>query len=433
MTIQMIISGLLISWVCFYALSKLLKERIDYKSSKTWIGLLINALSLIILYLLTNNLIRIIFYYIIFVFSVTIAFKEKNIINIFFNSFVVFFLFFIAEILFAICAIVFLNYTIDDIKVNCFNTLFGNGIVSLLFFVMINIKYIIKFFQNPNFMVYLKNNKNTIAIFTVSILTISMLLYYIFFEIPLLMGFIYILILSVIYLMLILGFFQEKSQNIKLQIKYEMLIKNLNEYEKMLEIQRLNNHENKNHFITIRGMLKDKNHKAYKYISNLLETKIADDEELLYKTKKLPIGGLQGLIYQKLLIMKEKKINISLEVSKRLDTILLEKISDLTNQHLCAIVGVLLDNAIEAVELLNERKVSINVYSEDGYLVITISNNFEGILELNKIEEKGYSTKGKGRGYGLSLAKQIMERDENLKLEREIIGNMFKQKLKLKI
>ena len=212
-----------------------------------------------------------------------------------------------------------------------------------------------------------------------------------------------------------------------------MLIKNLNEYEKMLEIQRLNNHENKNHFITIRGMLKDKNHKAYKYISNLLETKIADDEELLYKTKKLPIGGLQGLIYQKLLIMKEKKINISLEVSKRLDTILLEKISDLTNQHLCAIVGVLLDNAIEAVELLNERKVSINVYSEDGYLVITISNNFEGILELNKIEEKGYSTKGKGRGYGLSLAKQIMERDENLKLEREIIGNMFKQKLKLKI
>ena len=77
MTIQMIISGLLISWVCFYALSKLLKERIDYKSSKTWIGLLINALSLIILYLLTNNLIRIIFYYIIFVFQLLLPLKKK--------------------------------------------------------------------------------------------------------------------------------------------------------------------------------------------------------------------------------------------------------------------------------------------------------------------------------------------------------------------
>ena len=111
----MIISGLLISWVCFYALSKLLKERIDYKSSKTWIGLLINALSLIILYLLTNNLIRIIFYYIIFVFSVTIAFKEKNIINIF----LILLLCFSYSLLlkyYLLYVLLFLNYTIDDIK-----------------------------------------------------------------------------------------------------------------------------------------------------------------------------------------------------------------------------------------------------------------------------------------------------------------------------
>lgn len=430
--LPIIINGLLTSWTCFYALSRLLKEKLDYKYYKTWVVLIINSLTLIILYLITDNVIRIIIHYIILNLLAKILFK-KNVINLFFTTFFVLFLFFVAEIFYLSFVIGVFNISIDEFKTNHFNTMLTNTVISLTVYFFANIRHIKNFFSESEFLTNLNIKKNTVTIFVLSILTISIFLYYIYFEVTLILGIFFVLILAGMYLLLIIGFFKERHQNIKLQVKYEVLINNLNEYERMLDMQRVNNHENKNHLITIRGMLSDNNDKVKEYISNLLETKLTDDEELLYKTKKLPIGGLQGLIYQKLLLMKEKNINVNLGVSNHLNKIFFEKISSETNYHLCTTVGVILDNAIEAVESLKSKNIGISVYNEKDHLIITISNNFEGSIDLNKIDERGYSTKGKGRGYGLYLVKQILDRNNDFKLEREIIGNVFKQKLKIKI
>ena len=65
--------------------------------------------------------------------------------------------------------------------------------------------------------------------------------------------------------------------------------------------------------------------------------------------------------------------------------------------------------------------------------VFSIANTFFGIIDLDKIDKIGYSSKGKGRGYGLNLAKKIVEKDKRIVIEREIVRDVFKQKVKIKM
>ena len=66
-------------------------------------------------------------------------------------------------------------------------------------------------------------------------------------------------------------------------------------------------------------------------------------------------------------------------------------------------------------------------------LYIDISNNYKGVIEFEKMSNKGYTTKGKGHGYGLSLVNDIIKADNNLKHEMKINKEMFTQRLKIKM
>ena len=51
---------------------------------------------------------------------------------------------------------------------------------------------------------------------------------------------------------------------------------------------------------------------------------------------------------------------------------------------------------------------------------------------MNKLEHKGYSTKNKGHGYGLTLAKEIIDKNNKLQNEKELTKEIFSQILKIK-
>ena len=54
-------------------------------------------------------------------------------------------------------------------------------------------------------------------------------------------------------------------------------------------------------------------------------------------------------------------------------------------------------------------------------------------IELNKLDQKGYTTKGFGHGYGLCLVKKILENNKRLINERKISKELFVQMLKIKM
>ena len=85
-------------------------------------------------------------------------------------------------------------------------------------------------------------------------------------------------------------------------------------------------------------------------------------------------------------------------------------------------------------ELFNfKRVIDINIYEEEDSICFDIANNFDNKIELDKINKEGYSTKGKGHGYGLSIAKKVLENSKFIKNETIVSGSVFRQKIKCRI
>ena len=213
--------------------------------------------------------------------------------------------------------------------------------------------------------------------------------------------------------------------------KYDLSLKSIEEYEKMIDTSKLVNHETRNQFLTIRNMSNNK--KITNYIDSLLDNKINDNEQLLMEVSRLPRSGIRGLIYSKLLDMKEKKINYNLLIDKKISMNKFSKIEDVLIVDICKILGVFLDNAIEAVELLKEKDIIIEIYADKKDIVFSITNNFVGELDLEVLSTTKYSTKGNGRGYGLSLVKDIINKSNKLENSTEIYEDNFTQILKIKM
>ena len=222
----------------------------------------------------------------------------------------------------------------------------------------------------------------------------------------------------------------------KISHKYETSISSLKEYEVMIDKFRVDTHENKNEFITIRNMLKDKNKKedVVKYIDKLIDNKIKDNDKIMKKTAKIPEGGLRATIYSKLCLMDKLKIKYNLNISREVRTTDLIKLDEDLVLKICKILGVFLDNAVEAVKALKKKEISIDVYTLDGKLCIDITNNFKGNLDLDKISNAKYTTKGDGHGYGLTLVNNLLEEEPNrLENEKSINRDTFTQTLKIKM
>ena len=82
--------------------------------------------------------------------------------------------------------------------------------------------------------------------------------------------------------------------------------------------------------------------------------------------------------------MKDKDINIGLNINSNVRKVNLEKLGIKVNKEICKIIGVLLDNSIQAVENLKEKNIDINMFIDKEKLNISISNNFSGDVDLVK-------------------------------------------------
>ena len=241
-------------------------------------------------------------------------------------------------------------------------------------------------------------------------------------------------IMTIIFIGLIIMSSTIKSKYNNINSKYETSITSLREYEGMIDKYRISNHENKNELLTLRNLISKKNTKALKYIDEIINDKIKDNEKIMYKTSKIPEGGLRATIYAKLCTMDELGIKYSLDIAKDIRTVDLINMKEDIVLNICKILGVFLDNAIEAVKDLKTKHIGIEIYLMDGDLCVDITNKYEGKLDMNKIGNSKYTTKGGNHGYGLSLVNQIINDYPGVfENEKSITKNTFTQKIKIKM
>ena len=414
-----------------YIQKSILNKKINFKDYRLYTGGIALLILSILNYIFVTGFIRFIVSFVITTVLVTFIFREK-ISNIFGSTVLEQIILFLSELLCAIICLIFKVNILTITENNFLNLLITNIIISTIAIILYNIKFISKLcnkiFEKLNLLD--TTNKNILVLILFITLNILLMLIYSTSENKNIV--IINIIFMFVYATIIHSALNEKSENIKYKEQNKMLIDNLNEYEKMLDYQRVNNHENKNQLLVIQGMIDKTNTKALEYLDEVIKEKREDDEGIYTSASIIPQGGLQGLVYQKMLKMKENNITINLKVERKVRKINLDNLPSKTNYDLCRAVGIIIDNAIEENLNLKEREILICMYILDEYLVIEVSNKCSVIPDMTRLDEKGYTTKSNGHGYGLSLLKEIVDSNKNIINERSINKDIFTQIIKIK-
>lgn len=238
-------------------------------------------------------------------------------------------------------------------------------------------------------------------------------------------------IMTLIFIFIVLKFAIAEDKYSKTNNKYQVSITSLKEYEEILDKLRVSTHENKNQLLTIKTMVKDQ--KVISYIDTIIDEKIKDNDEIMNKAYKIPDARFRSLIYPKVCKIDELKIKYKFSISNDVKTAELIDLDDYLVGDACKALGVYLDNAIEAVKDLKKKLIIIEIYIMDGYLCFDITNNFEGVLDIDKIFKPKYTTKAGGHGYGLEVVNKVVRDNENIENECEVNGDKITQRLKIKM
>lgn len=136
--------------------------------------------------------------------------------------------------------------------------------------------------------------------------------------------------------------------------------------------------------------------------------------------------SIYSILTNKYFLAIDKGINISINVSTDLSTI------NFDIYKLTRILGILLDNAIEAAQSTIEKKVDIEIFSDSKRQFFIISNSCSSNdIPVDKLFEKGYSTKENNSGLGLWEVHRILEKNEQANLRTLVDNYMFIQQLEI--
>ena len=137
-------------------------------------------------------------------------------------------------------------------------------------------------------------------------------------------------------------------------------------------------------------------------------------------------SGVKSLMSAKFLHAENQGIENSLEVSEKMGTPSIPLISYIR------ILSILFDNAIEGALESAEPKISVANFYQDGDFVFMIENSSkEKSVDLGKIFERGYSTKGDNRGLGLATLMDFQDDYENLSVETRSSDYKFTQVVRI--
>lgn len=190
------------------------------------------------------------------------------------------------------------------------------------------------------------------------------------------------------------------------QSEMQNLIHELSGTEQYIDSMRAQTHEFMNKMHVILGLIELE---KYSEVTSFIRQLNNDyQEEVGYITEKIKVPAIAGFLLGKINEAKEQGVEIILEEQSFLPELKTGESIHLLLQ----IMGNLLDNAKEAVAHTLDKRVTLLVsYDLEGQiLIIKVTDSGQGIAAdiQAKMFERGFSTKGEHRGYGLNLIQTIV-------------------------
>lgn len=137
--------------------------------------------------------------------------------------------------------------------------------------------------------------------------------------------------------------------------------------------------------------------------------------------------AIYGIVGSKYFLANKENITFDFDIMTNIAKI------DFSKPNLSRILGILLDNAIEATKKANKSYIRLEIKYDKrkNADVIRIFNTYDTNIQidLNKIYEKGFSTKEVKSGIGLWEVKKLIDKSKNSQIYATINNDMFVQNI----
>ena len=228
-------------------------------------------------------------------------------------------------------------------------------------------------------------------------------------------AYIQILYFFFIFLFMIYEWQKTKTDAEKKKAQLEMNRLYYDAYDQLIMLVRERQHDMKNHIGAILGMVYATDN--YEELAEKQKEYCGYVMEQNEKTKLVLSTGnplISGFLYSKMQEAESKDIKIEYHIGvTKIETILPE-------YELIEMMSILTDNAIDALSKMDEnekdllREISISLKDAEeteNYIELMVANTSEYYDEdiTEHFFETGYSSKGKGRGIGLSKLKRLVQ------------------------
>lgn len=209
----------------------------------------------------------------------------------------------------------------------------------------------------------------------------------------------------------------------------EILESYIGNLEQMVDEMRAFQHDYKNILSTMAGFIRENQMEKLRdffYANIKLPTGDKNEQREAWKyLKNIYPMELKGFLYEKLLSILTRDLRIQVHISENLN-VKYDAMEDLIR-----ILGIYIDNAVEEAEQVKDGEVDITVTETSEGVLFCVENNFAVRPNLQKMVQKGYSTKGEGRGFGLYWAQKLLEKHADMMHELCITEGKVIQQLEI--
>lgn len=318
---------------------------------------------------------------------------------------------FISEFLTSVAILIIFNFNSIEYSNLPFSLSISSLINSILIYLISKVNFISKNIRKLNNIIK-KNNKDWIYIILVMILMVLLMTFNRYKMNSSIEYYIYIVIIIFVVVSFVYVIYN-KFQRQAMEDKYNESMEYVLRYEKIINEQGKKNHEYNNQLMVIKGYI-NKPERLSEYLDEVIGEHKTGQNYTVKQLGFLPDGGVKGLLYHKLSKMEDNNIKYYLYVDQNLKDKDIESFDLKTYRDLTKLLGVFLDNAIDAALKSEEKEIEVELKDKDDCLLLTISNTYDKNTDINKVGKSGFTTKGVGHGFGLSIVKDIAKTNSEI-------------------
>ena len=222
----------------------------------------------------------------------------------------------------------------------------------------------------------------------------------------------------------------QAEEHLKANKTKTMMTKNyIDGLECMIDESRSIRHDYKNILATMSGYLQEDDYTGLKkyFENNIRDFCVSADKsgKIWSALADVQPMELKGFLYEKALRASSMQVDFQVVIEQGA----VIRYPDMEN--LIRVFGNLLDNAIEAAAESEDKYITLHILKKESSVFFIIQNTFKEKPDLEKIFEKGYTTKGDEHGNGLYFVKEYLEKRDDIYPIFSIERNEFVQSLEI--